>query len=343
MQRLAENLPAGKVRVLTLGQPGDEAFDRESRVDVRRVASAESDRRLAMLRLNTAALGEARAFRPQVVLSGHIVASLGAVMIRRLLKVPFVQYVHADEFRGRARLSRFAVRAADRTIAVSEYTREMTLVAGAEAERIRVIHPGVDLPSISVEGERTEPVVLTVARIQVPYKGHDVIARALPAIRAKVPAARWVVIGDGAHKGEIEALVEAEGVADAVDFLGRVSDAERDSWLDRARIFCMPSRIPEAGFGGEGFGIVYQEAGAHGLPSVAGDVAGARDAVIAGETGLLVDPADPVAVGNAISELLGDPTRAREMGIAARRYAEEHAWPKIAARVAVLLREVATP
>lgn len=340
LTRIVENAPGLELRVLTLGQPDAAAYDRPLGVAVRRVASAGMDRRLAALGLNARTLGEAVRFRPDAILSGHVVASLGALALQRALRIPLVQYVHADEFRVRAGLTARVVRGAEATIAVSRYTREMALAAGAEPERVRVILPGVDLPERFEIVRGGPPTLLTVATMLFRYKGHDTIARALPLVRAQVPDARWVVVGDGPFRPAVESAVVAYGLGDAVELLGRVSDEERNGWLDRANVFCMPSRVPAAGVGGEGFGSAYQEAGARGMPALGGNVAGARDAVTDGETGLLVDPADHLAVAEAAVALLGDPRRAQEMGAAARRKAEGNSWPQVAARVEAVLHEV---
>jgi phosphatidylinositol alpha-1,6-mannosyltransferase len=341
LSRLVECMPAVDFRVLTLGQDGAADYDREFAAEVRRVASAAGDRRFAALALNARSLAEARSFRPDLILSGHVVASLGAIALRRLLRVPLVQYVHADEFRVRGRLCALAVRAADATIAVSAYTRQMCLDAGADPARVEVIHPGIDLPPAPTVARDEQPTLLTVATLLFRYKGHDVTVRALPLIRAKVPDVRWVVVGDGPFRPALENAIRAYGVEGAVELRGRVSDRERDEWLDRASAFCMPSRVPAAGLGGEGFGIVYMEAAAHGTPTIGGDVAGARDAVLDGETGLLIDPSDHLALAGAATALLADPERARAMGAAGRAHAEQHAWPLIADRVETLLRRVA--
>ena len=103
----------------------------------------------------------------------------------------------------------------------------------------------------------------------------------------------------------------------------------------------MPSRLPAGGFAGEGFGIVYLEADAHGCPVVAGAVGGALDAVADGESGLLVDPTDHVAVAAALTELLSEPRRRRQLGQAGARRAEAFAWPLIAAQVEDLVLELA--
>ena len=86
---------------------------------------------------------------------------------------------------------------------------------------------------------------------------------------------RWVVIGDGPLRAELEDLTRAGGVADITVYAGAVPDAERDEWLDRASVFVMPSRPPEGGRGGEGFGIAYLEAATTSSPAVAGNVGGA--------------------------------------------------------------------
>jgi phosphatidylinositol alpha-1,6-mannosyltransferase len=341
LERVIQHAPGLDVRVLTFGHPEADGFDPGSGLDVRRVSSVEANRQLAALGLNAFSLREAARFRPDVIVSGHAIASLGAIALRRLLRVPFVQYVHADELRVRASITGSAVRTADATIAVSRYTRDIVLEAGADPDRVRVIHPGVDLPEGRIAEPAQVPTLLTVASMLFRYKSHDMMVRAMPLIRARVPGAIWVVIGDGVFRPAIESAVRAYGLEDCVQFLGRVSDEERNAWLDRAHVFCMPSRIPAAGLGGEGFGIVYMEAAAHGLPSVGGRVAGALDAVVDGETGLLVDPTDYLAIAGAATELLEDSARREQMAHAARRYADEHSWTIIAGQVEALLREVA--
>jgi phosphatidylinositol alpha-1,6-mannosyltransferase len=94
--------------------------------------------------------------------------------------------------------------------------------------------------------------------------------------------------------------------------------------------------------GGEGFGIAYLEAGAHELPVVAGNVAGAGDAVVDGVTGLLVDPTDHVAVADAITELLTNRPRAEAMGRAGKARARQFTWAQTAKRVESVLQEVAS-
>ena len=289
--------------------------------------------------LNARILWEGVRTRPDAILSLHIVTSPAARLLGRVLGIPVVQYLHADEMRTRPGLTRRAV-AAEAVIAVSEHTRTMALDAGADPARTRRIPNGTDLPP-APSAERTgPPVVLTVGRLTQTYKGHDVLIEALPLIRARVPGTRWVVVGDGPLRPGLEQAVAAAGLEEAVSFEGAVSAAERDRWLDEASVFAMPSRLPPGGKGGEGFGIAFLEASAHGLPVVAGNVGGALDAVRDGVTGVLVDPTDPAAVAGAVADLLEDPQRAQALGAAGAEWARDFAWDRVAAQVEDVVLEV---
>jgi phosphatidylinositol alpha-1,6-mannosyltransferase len=341
--RIVSHAPALRCRVVTLDAPGAADFDRRGELDVRRSPLLPGPRPLSTLALNARAVVEALGYRPQAVLSAHLAMSPAAAQVRWLLRVPVVQYFHGKEIGVRPRLARFAARNADACVAVSSYTRDLVLAAGGPRERIHLIHPGVDLPArMGKERRLARPTVLTIARMADRYKGHDVMVRAMALVRARLPDAQWVVIGDGPLRATIVELARSTGLGgDAIRLLGTVDDAERDAWLDRAHVFAMPSRMPAGGFAGEGFGIVYLEANAHGCPALAGAVGGAVDAVLDGRTGLLVDPTDHLAVAAGLIELLRDAPRRREMGAVGARRAAEFAWPRTAERVAELVERVA--
>jgi phosphatidylinositol alpha-1,6-mannosyltransferase len=331
-------------RVVALDCPGARQFDAAGDVSIRRVWSDGRLRGARNLPLNVLALREAARFRPDVTLSAHIVTSPAAAAIRRAFAARTVQYFYAKEIMDKARLSTFAARRADANISISSYTSSLLASLGIPTAAVTLIPPGVDLPSDAPRQAAEHPTLLTIARLEDRYKGHDVLVRSLVAIREQVPDVRWVVIGEGPLRSELEALADSLGVAGCIRFLGSVSDEQRNSWLRRADLLAMPSRLPEGGGGGEGFGIVYLEAGAYGKPVVAGNVAGALDAVVDGETGLLVDPTDVRAVGAAISSLLVDKELARRLGAAGAERARLFAWPQMIERVrAVLLAQLEAP
>lgn len=341
-ERLAHGIDAFAVRVLTLASEGAPAgMSLDGRVAVRRVGPGGLPHAARVAALDAAAVTLALRERPRLVLSMHAVTAPAAAAVRRL-GARTAQYFHAEEIGARPRLARFAAERADLSIAVSSYTAGLIAATGARG-RVTVIGNGVDLPADALPLPCERPTFVTVARIEERYKGHDVLVRALALIRAKVPDVQWVVIGDGSLRPGIEQMARAYGVEESCHFLGTVSDAVRDEWLRRARLLAMPSRLPAGRGAGEGFGIAYLEAGAYGKPVVAGDVGGALDAVRDGETGLLADPRDPVAVAEAISRLLLDEQLAARLGAAGRAHAEAHSWPFVCARVqAELLALTAT-
>ena len=303
-----------------------------------------ADHRATVAILNAVTVRRAAALRPDAVLSGHVVAGPGALAVQALFGTPAIQYLYSSELSGRPQLSRLVARRARALVAISSHTRLQALTIGAPAAKVHTILPGVDPKlgsrSRTVPREAGPPTVVTVARLEDRYKGFDVMIRAVPLIRARVPDARWVIVGDGSLRAELEGTAEAYGVTDCVSFTGALDDEARDGWLDRADVFAMPSRLMPDGTGGEGFGIVYLEAAMHGLPSVAGDGGGAVDAVIDGETGVTVDATDHVAVADAIADLLLDPERRARLGEAARARAEQLSWARMADQVDRLIESV---
>lgn len=341
IQLLAHRLAAtiSRLEVLVIAPGGDAArqFDRSGEVQVHRVRALRNDHRAAVLALNAAAVSVAERFRPDVVLSAHIVASPSASLIKRRFRTPVVQYLHAKEVGTRPQLAEYAVRHADAVIAVSRHTCELGRRAGAREASLHRIPPGVDLPPRQRQERARHPTIITVARLEDRYKGHDMVIRALPLVASQLPDVQWVVIGNGPRRHQLERLAEIYAVRNRIRFLGQATNAERDLELERAHVFTMPSRLPGDGLGGEGFGIVYLEAGWHELPAVAGNAGGAVDAVVDGETGLLVDANDAVAVADALIRLLSDHEYSRQLGARAASRAREFAWPRIAGQVEELL------
>jgi phosphatidylinositol alpha-1,6-mannosyltransferase len=340
MHRLAAGMRSFETRVIALDCPGAARFDGESGLAIRRVRDARWLRGARSALLNARALRDALGFRPDITLSAHIVTSPAAAAIRDGLRARTVQYFYAEEIGAKPRLAAFAARHADEVIAISAYTASLITGTGEAPSNIRIIPPGVDIPSDPSSRPVDRPTILTIARLEDRYKGHDVLVRALPLVRAKVPGAQWIVIGDGSLRPGLEQLARSYGVAESIRFLGAVSDEQRDSWLRRAHLLAMPSRLPAGGLAGEGFGIVYLEAGAYGKPVIAGNVAGALDAVLDGETGLLIDPEDSLAVADGISKLLLDHELAQRLGEGGARRAQSLAWPLISERVEALLSEL---
>lgn len=338
--RLVAGLSHFRPRVVTVATDGAAAFDRMQAFRVVRV-SAGSSHRLGIVALNIAGIIEGLRLRPHVVLSAHIVAGPGALAAGRVLGRPVVQYVHAAELSHRTTLVRQVLGHADLIVTGSRYSQALVEQTLGHRGRIRVIHPGVDCAQTPPEPAMANSAIVVVARLTERYKGHDVLLRALALVRDRVSNANLHVVGDGRLRPELEKLAQELEVSSATTFHGTVTDARRDAILSQATVFAMPSRIEGKGVG-EGFGIAYVEAGAQGLPVVAGNAGGALDAVVDGETGLLVDPENPQAVADALSVLLEDRERARQMGRAGWEHARSLSWARTASEIEGLLDEVIT-
>jgi glycosyltransferase involved in cell wall biosynthesis len=294
--------------------------------------------------LNVLTVQRALEHRPDVVLLGHILCGPASLIAGRLTRAPVVQYAHAKELAARPTLASAILSRTDATIAVSTHTAALATSLSADPKRLRIILPGCDPSELAgppVRERTGPPTIVTVARLMDRYKGFDVMLRALPLVRKRVPDARWVIVGDGPLAEMLKGTAEAFGVRDACEFTGRLSDQQRDAWLNRAHVFAMPSRLDaqEHG-GGEGLGIVYLEAGAHRVPAVAGCVGGSVEAVIEGETGLLVDATDQVAVADALCTLLVDRELGSRLGEAGAARSRELSWQRMANSVDDVLEQV---
>jgi phosphatidylinositol alpha-1,6-mannosyltransferase len=188
--------------------------------------------------------------------------------------------------------------------------------------------PGVDARAVRAKyGLHGGPWLLTVARLQW-HKGIDTVMKALPAIRARHPDARYAVVGTGEQLSQFERLAQELGLGETVRFLGAVPDAELPALYNAADLYVGASRRVE--LLAEGFGISLVEASACGLAVVGGRSGGVADAVRDGETGILVDPDDPVAVAAGINELLANPERRKQLGAAGRKAVESYYnWDRV--------------
>ncbi len=169
--------------------------------------------------------------------------------------------------------------------------------------------------------------LVTVARL-VPHKGIDTGIEVLARLTDEFPDLRYAVIGRGAYGDTLGALAEELGVADRVHMLTDVGDDELSGAFALADVYLGLSR--QVGLDAEGFGIALLEAGACGVPVVAGASGGIADAVADGETGLLVTPGDPEPAADAVRHLLNDPALARRLGDASRARVVEHfTWRRV--------------
>lgn len=258
-----------------------------------------------------------------------------------------VTYVHGEEVlvTQTSRQLRFFARQiyedSHLVIANSENTRRVLAEAFPQVRSV-CIHPGVDTVSYRVaRGERKRYrsllgwpadtiVVLTLARME-PRKNHAMVIRAIAKLRAEQLPIALVCAGDGPERTKVEELAAKLGVSDWVRFIGQVSERDKPILYSAADIFAMPAIT--VGEMIEGFGIVFVEAAAAGLPTICGLTGGQREAIRDGETGYAVDGTSLDAVASGIRELATKPALRRRFGYAGLKLAAEHDWNVLSKKI----------
>lgn len=344
LYELWRRLPASDATVFTPRHDGDGAWDAEQRF---RVVRARERQFFPTRSLADRIDGLAREIDASVILLDPWLplGQLGP----RLTAAPYVVVVHGAEVTvpgrlpGSRQLGNRVLRNAAGIVAAGRYPACEAERAAGDALRGVVVPPGVDVerftPMAHADRRATRrafgldpdrPLVLGVSRL-VPRKGFDVLVDAV----AGLPDVQLAIAGAGRDRARLERRAQQRGIADRVRFLGRVPDDDSFPRLYAcADVFAMPCRDRWGGLEAEGFGIVFLEAAAAGVPAVAGRSGGSHEAVVDGETGFVVD-GRALDVRGALAALLADDDLRRRMGAAARaRAVMEFSYETLAARLA---------
>ncbi|WP_063624672.1 glycosyltransferase family 4 protein [Leptolyngbya sp. Heron Island J] len=254
--------------------------------------------------------------RPRRLFCGHINLAVMTRQLARLARVPYTVLTYGKEVWFPLKPAEGnALRSADSIWTISRYSRSLACKANQlEAERIDILPctvdgqgftPAIASPDLKQRYGLTDArVLMTVARLWRgdPYKGVDVTIRALPEIAMSFPNVKYLVIGRGDDQPRLVQLANDLGVAERVVFAGFVPSEELVEHYRLANVYVMPSQ--------EGFGIVYLEAMACGIPVISGDDDGSADPLQDARLGWRVPHRNPAAVAAACMEALqGDDPR----------------------------------
>jgi phosphatidylinositol alpha-1,6-mannosyltransferase len=340
-------LPAGQATVLTTAHAGAPAWDAAHPLPVHRLpASVLLPRPALVARVRRAA---AEAGVKLVVLD----PALPLGLIGPELGLPYAVVLHGAEVTvpahlpGSRRLLARVLEGASGIVAAGAYpaAEASRIVAPGRLPEVVEVPPGVDLTRfrpLDADGRRAVrarlglpaggQLVVCASRL-VPRKGVDVLVEAMTRLLPQHQGLTLAVAGTGRDRGRLQRL--AGRLAVPACFLGRVSDEDLAALDAAADVFVMLCRDRWGGLEQEGFGIVFLEAAACGVPQVAGASGGAADAVVDGETGYVVaDPRDPAAAAVAIGRLLDDGGLRRRMGEESRRRAEgRFSWDALAGQL----------
>lgn len=288
--------------------------------------------------------------RPQCILIGQVyfVGLLG-LFLKRVMGLPYIIFVYGEELTkassNRLAIARTIFRHADAIITISHFSFKLVSEMGVERERIVFAPPGINVNAFEVSDQRAlaafrtklapdgYKILLTVGRL-TRRKGHAEVIAVLPEVLKTIPQLRYVVAGTDAGEGtKLRLLVEQLGLEQQVVFLGRVPEEELPLLYNACDVFIMANReLPNNDT--EGFGIVFLEANAARKPAIGGNAGGAKEAVVDGVSGLLVDADNPEALREAIETLLLDESYARKLGEQGyQRVQAEYGWDHTAAIV----------
>ena len=350
---LWRRLPPGDVTVLTTPHEGADAFDAAQPYRIVRTKER--------VLLPTPSLKRRIDALAEEVGAGFVVLdpAVPVGLLGPTLATPYAVVLHGSELIGRlptggSQAMGEVVKRAVHVIAAGNYpASEATRVAGDRTPPITVIPPGVNTarfrPADGADERRATrrrfgidedaDLVVGVSRL-VPRKGFDVLVDAAARLRTAHPKLRLAIGGSGRDHDRLQKRIDETGAP--ATLLGRVDDDDLPKLYAAADVFAMCCRTRWAGLEPEGFGIVFLEAAACGVPQLAGDSGGAADAVAHGETGLVVDtPRDPAAVADALARLLDDPAERARLGRRSRERAEaEFTYDHLAARLQRLLRDL---
>jgi phosphatidylinositol alpha-1,6-mannosyltransferase len=352
---LWRRLPAGDVTVLTSPYADADLFDREQPFRIERTREPvllPTPILIRRIRRLAAEVGARAVVIDPAVPLGLIGPRIG---------LPYAAVLHGSEvtvpgrLAGTRTLLARALRGASLLIAAGGYPeREARRAMGPDTPPIAQVPPGVDtsrfvpLPPIERASARARlglpvpgPLVVSVSRL-VPRKGMDTLIEAAARLKPQHPDLTVAIAGGGRDRTRLEHLNHKTDAP--VRLLGRLPGLDLPDLYACADVFALCCRSRWGGLEQEGFGIVFLEAAAAGVPSVAGESGGSAEAVLDGETGyVLKDPADVLATAEAIDRLISDPELARRQGQAARHRAEtEFSYDVLAVRLAEALEQLAS-
>jgi phosphatidylinositol alpha-1,6-mannosyltransferase len=286
------------------------------------------------------AVNSVRRYRPDVILAVGMQAVWLGATISNLTRVPLVAIGGGTEFLRKSRtdrtITRWAFGRAQSLVAISNYTFGLMSAMGIDVSRARVIPPGADGdlygPGLSTDRLRNRlglgdsKIILTVGHVSK-RKAQDVVIKALPVVLKDCPDVKYLIAGLPTRRKELRQLAVDLGVDNHVVFLGQVPQEELPYLYNLADVFVLVSRHSSGQV--EGFGIVAVEAALCGTPAVVSRDCGLEEAVVENETAFVVNPDDPEATAEAITQLLGDDDLRMRMGRAALHYALENStWDR---------------
>ena len=215
-------------------------------------------------------------------------------------------------------------------VAVSSSTANDLYGLGINREHVHIIPPACSIAGSKVPLEDRESMTIACVARMMRYKGLDLALGIFRDLLEKLPSARLELAGSGPHENELRELVTTLGLSDRVHFFGRVSDFDKIKLYQSSRVLLNPSIR-------EGYGMSVIEANSFGTPAVGWDVAGMRDSVINGSTGLLAPFPDKEAMSKNLETMLTNDEIWRRLSENSWKWAHGHSWDESAKQFEALV------
>jgi len=342
-----------QVDVLTLVRDNSDAIDQKQPYRVFRYSTFK---RLASLVPMMKVLSLHHRNHYDLIFAGHFGTTcfIGEIILKKVFNIPFVVLSHGNDvwkFSINTYLDKIFARIvfnnSSLILANSNFTAKRILEMGYKI-KIKILWPGVDEnqfhPNVSCTEVRSKydlvgkKVLLTVVRL-VPVKNVGNVLKALCKVVEQVPEVRYLVVGDGPVRDQLEKHRDELGLHAYVYFLGNVEHEQLPMFYCASDVFVMPSCKTKGAV--ETFGISLIEASACGKPVIGGQSGGIVEAVINGKTGLLVDPDNSDDIASAIIQLLTDQEFAAQLGQNGReRIERELSWDKMGEKLGKYLESI---
>ncbi len=264
------------------------------------------------------------------------VSGFAAMTFHQLTKIPFLITEQSGNLDRQVRkltpiafwIYKKIYQKADFIHVISNFLKQTVLVLGVEEEKIEIIPNGINLSEFEsfTEGERKEKYrIVSVARLNK-YKGLEYLITAMPEILKSFPKAKLVLIGSGNERENLKLRIKNLKIEDKVEFKGDIPHKEIPKELVKSSVFVLPSLE-------EGQGVVVLEAQASGIPVIGTNVGGIPDFIRDGKTGILVGPAEPRDISQAVIKIFSEPEFAQKLVENAKDDLERYDWDNVADKI----------
>jgi len=325
----------GPVKVFADTQTNSDKYDKISELDILRVSGFKIFKKYRKANLIKDFIKDNKV---RAIFFDHW-KSIENINEDTLRNIPSFCLIHSKEINHEqgSHLNKRMVRSATKAkfiIANSDFTRNLAIKMGIKNDNIKIIHPGCNYP-IKIEDEYLKkaeeitrkffPILITIARLDK-RKGHQNILMCIKNLKIKYPKLKYISIGDGDEKNNLENLKKELGLKDEVLFLNKINEQFKVALLEKSNLFVMPSVVYKKSV--EGFGISFIEAACYGKGSIGGKEGGEKDAIKDGETGYICDGSDLGSINEAIIKFFENDNY-KKIGLQALVFSKKFNWNKI--------------